>query len=106
MALRTLASGTIKRGTQFLYQAPTGRWASIASIQIVNKSGADSTLDLFMRSAGDEVHLAPDAFVLINRYKIEHDQPIAIAPGGYIKVASGQTGLTFVVTGEERTSEA
>lgn len=105
MALRTLASGTIKQGVQTLYVAPTGRWASISSIQIVNKANADCTLDIVLRSAGDEVHLTPSSFTLVNKYKIEIDQPMALNPGGYVKSTSGKTGLTFVITGEERASE-
>jgi hypothetical protein len=105
MGLTTLASGTLKKGAQTLYVAPTGRWATISSIQIVNKAGADSALDLTVRSASDEVHLAPDGFVLLNHYKIEHDQPLGLAPGGYVKANSALAGLTFIVTGEERTSQ-
>ncbi len=104
MGLRTLASGTLKAGTQALYTCPTGRWATIYSIQIVNKASGDSTLDLVMRSAGDEVHLSPANFTLKSKYKIEFDQPMGLNPMGYIKATSALAGLTFIVTGEERTS--
>lgn len=104
MALRTLASGTIKRGSQAIYTAPTGRWSEINNIQFVNKSGGACILDVVLRSASDEVNLIPPGLSFPDKFKVEIDQPHALSPGGFIKVTCSAAGVTFVVTGEERTS--
>jgi hypothetical protein len=105
MGLRTLASGLLQSGAKVVYTVPTGRFATVNSIQIVNKAGSDCALDVVMRSAGAESHLTPSGFVLKANYKIEHDLPIGLNPGGYIKITCPIAGMTFVISGEERTSE-
>jgi hypothetical protein len=105
MGLRTLASGVLTPGSRIVYTAPTGRWTTITSIQVVNKAGADCQLDIIVRSAGPESHIIPSGFTFKNRYKIEHDVPVALNPAGYVKIYASLPGLSYVITGEERTSE-